>query len=54
MSRVTDEEIRRLQAIVTNSEFSTPEKQVIRELAETLLHTIFDLQTLGATIDRPR
>jgi hypothetical protein len=40
--------------IATNSEFATPEKQVIRELAVTLLHTIFDLQTLGATIDRPR
>jgi hypothetical protein len=50
MSRLTDEEIQRLQAIATNSEFATPEKQVIRELAVTLLHTVFDLQTLERSV----
>jgi hypothetical protein len=53
MSRLTDEEIKRLQAIATDSEVHgvSPEKQLIRELATTLLHTIYDLQTLERKVE---
>ncbi len=51
MSRLTDDEIKHLQDIATHSEIAiTPEKQLIRELAVTLLHTIYDLQTLERNV----
>jgi hypothetical protein len=48
MFRLTNEEIDRLKAIATDAEVHgvSHEKQLIRELAMTLLHTIYDLQTL--------